>query len=366
MSSTSTIAVTASPSTAATSSPRADLASLLRVRGGSWRPTGTTLLFEYPNGPAGTVLYGVPFSGPAVAVPIADLGTHNGWEVRPDGSSLVISLVIDRGTARIATLDLRGGSARWVTPDEPGVIPISPVWSPDGGLIYYSASTAGAISTDLGLFRVGLDGSARTRVRPPDGTGISLRHVTPDGDGVVFEHVRAGGSTDVLDLATGMTRTFNDNEASGDASWRIPSPRALVITGVCCAGPPGGNGTLWLWDDVSGSRQLVLGPGGTPPVAVDGADWNPSGTRIVASVYDRSKGTRSESSLVTVDPKGGAPTPIAETANGRVLRWISDGIVFVRMTAQGGTDVLLVPAAGRPQLVYSDPRVLGRLTLVTP
>ncbi len=335
------------------------------MRGGSWRPTGTNLLFEEPNGSSGTVLYAVPFSGPAVPVPIADLGIHNGWQLRPDGSSLVIALVVDRSTARIATLDLRSGAARWVTPDEPGITPISPVFSPDGQLIYYSASTAGAISTDLGLFRVGRDGTAKTRVRAPDGTGISLHRLTPDGDGLVFEYVRAGGSTDVLDLVTGTTRTFNDHEGSGEASWRIPRPRALVITGVCCAGPPGGNGTLWLWDDISGSRELILGPAGTPRVAVDGADWDPSGTRIVASVYDRSQGTRSDSSLVTVDPKSGASTPIAETANGHVLRWVSDGIVFVRMTAQGGTEVLVAPAAGRPQLVYSDPRVLGRVTLVT-
>ena len=326
---------------------------------------GTNLLFEEPNGPSGTVLYAVPLSGPAAAVPIADLGIHNGWQLRPDGSSLVISLVVDRSTARIATLDLLSGSARWVTPDEPGVTPVSPVFSLDGQVIYYSASTAGAISTDLGLFRVGRDGAARARLRAPDGTGILLHRVTPDGDGLVFEHARAGSSTDVLDLATGTTRTFNENEGSGEASWRIPRPRALVITGVCCAGPPGGNGTLWLWDDVSGSRDVILGPSGSPRVAVDGADWDPSGTRLVASVYDRSQGTRSESSLVTVDPKGGAPTPIAETANGHVLRWVSDGIVFVRMTAQGGTEVLLAPGAGRPQVVYSDTRVLGRLTLVT-
>lgn len=367
VSSTPTIAVSPSPSASPASSPRDDLASLLRVRGGSWRPTGTTLLFEEPNGPSGTILYAVPISGPAVAVPIADLGIHNGWQIRPDGSLLVISLVVDRTTARIATLDLRSGSTRWVTPDEPGVTLISPVSSPDGQLIYYSASTAGAISTDLGLFRVGLNGAARTRVRLPDGTGIALRRVTPDSDGLVFEHVRAGGSTDVLDLATGSTRTFNDNEVSGEASWRLSRPRALVLTGICCAGPPGGNGTLWLWDDISGSRELILGPTGTPRVAVDSADWDPGGTRLVASVYDRSQGTfGSESSLVIVDPKGGAPAAIPETANGHVLRWIGDGIVFVRTSAQGGTDVLLAPGAGRPHVIYSDPRGLGRLTLVLP
>ena len=244
--------------------------------------------------------------------------------------------------------------------------PISPVFSPDGQLIYYSASTAGATSTDLGLFRIGRDGGPPTKVRSPDGTGLSLRRVTPDGDGLVFEHVRAGGSTDVLDLVTGFTRTFNDNEGSGEASWRLLRPRALVLTGICCAGPPGGNGTLWLWDDISGSRELILGPNGTPRVAVDSAAWDPSGTKICASVYDRSQGFQPESSIVIVDPKGSAPIAIGDTANGHVLRWISDGIVFARMIAQRGTEVLIAPAAGRPQLVYSDPRLLGRLTLVTP
>ena len=328
---------------------------------------GPTLVFASPGpGPEATLL-ALPIASGSTPVKLASL-TSGAWQIRPDGSALALSFVTSVDSARIATADFRTVSTRWVTADEPGVRQVTPVWSADGQSIYYSASRASVSSLpDLGIFRIGADGSANARIHGPDGNGGELLGLTPDGAGLRWSRIRAGGSLDVLDLTTGDDRQAQPNEAASEASWRLARPRALVVTGICCAGPVGGNGTLWLWDDVTGTTQMLLGPKSDPPVAAAAASWDPAGTRIVAVIYDRSSGFGMQSSLVTIDAAGGDRKAVAGTDGASGPLWTAAGIVFVRATSQGGTEIMLVsPAGGTPQSLYTDARPLGRLALISP
>jgi len=348
--------------------PRGDLASRLRPLTVNWRPPGPAVVFTSTGSGAEATLLALPIASPAEQpVKLASLAAAS-WQIRPDGSALALSFVTSNDSARIATVDLRSGSTRWVTPDEPGVRQVTPVWSADGLTIYYSASRTSASSlTDLGIFRIGADGSANARVHGPDGNGAELLGLTPDGAGLRWSRIRAGGSLDVLDLTTGDDRQAQPNEAASEASWRLARPRALVVTGICCAGPVGGNGTLWLWDDLSGSSQMLLGPKSDPPVAAVAASWDPAGSRVVAVVYDRSSGFGTRSSLVTIDAAGGDRKAVAGTEGASLPLWTPAGIVFLRATSQGGTEIMLVsPAGGGPQTLYTDARPIGRLALINP
>jgi len=348
--------------------PRDDLASRVRPLTVNWRAVGPTLVFASPASGAEATLLALPITSPSMPpLKLATL-TAAQWQIRPDGSALALSFVTSVDSARIATADFRTGSTRWVTADEPGVRQATPVWSADGQAIYYSASRTSASSlTDLGIFRIGADGSANARIHGPDGNGGELLGLTPDGAGLRWSRIRAGGSLDVLDLATGDDHQARPDEAASEASWRSARPRALVITGICCAGPVGGNGTLWLWDDVTGTTEMLLGPKSDPPVAAAAASWDPAGTGIVAVIYDRSSGFGTQSSLVTIDAAGGDRKAVAGTEGAGRPLWTPGGIVFIRATSQGGTEIMLVsPAGGAPLTLYTDARPLGQIALISP
>src|SRR5207302_64307 len=136
----------------------------------------------------------------------------------------------------VARWDMTAGAVRWITADEPRVRHESPVWSADGTAIYYAAHSSTSTSyTDLGIFKIGLDGSANKRVHGPDGNGGMPVRLTPDGTGLVWVRARAGGGTAVVDLETGASREFDPTSGSYPEAWRSARPRALVISGGCCA-----------------------------------------------------------------------------------------------------------------------------------
>jgi len=291
------------------------------------------------------------------------VGRNNGWQLRADGTLLAISFATAPDTARLATWNLRTDAVEWLTPDEPGVNQSTPVWSADGALLYYASSRG---TTDLGLWRIRTDGTQRTLVRRPDGSGstIALQGLTPDGTGLVWSFVRAGGSANVLDLGSGTDRAFDDTTAGSVVAWRTTRPRALVAVGGGAAQPPG---TLALWDDIAGTKKVLLGPdvAGSPD-GVYGADFDPTGTRIVIAAYSRI-GAFEGSALNLIDPAGGGRTIIAGSEGAQQVLWFRAGIVFTRRSATGGTDVLIIqPSGGTAVTLYSDPGQIGKLTFVSP
>jgi hypothetical protein len=329
--------------TAAPAVPRDDLAVRLHpLVSPGWRPAGSTVVIESGPGTSGTALVAVPVTAPpSAATALATFG-FGSWQLRPDASALAITLQVDSNTTRLATWDLRTGATRWVTPDEPAVQVGGPVWSSDGAFIYYGAHAATPF-TDLGLFGVGADGR-QTRIHGPDGNGGEPLRLTPDGRGLVWARARAGGSADVLDLGTGANRGFDPGGPASAVSWREARPRALVLTGNCCAGLPGG--ALHLWDDVAGTETALLDPTAAPKLAVSSADWDPSGTRIVAALFDRTAGAPSTASIVIVDPVTGARRPVPGTDGAIQVRWLRAGIVYNTSAIGGSSELILVSPDG--------------------
>jgi hypothetical protein len=345
--------------------PRDDLDGRLQLLSNGWRPKGRTLLIGTGGGPDVTTISAVSLTGTGEAVPLASHTRSTGAQWRPDGSALAIGLQTSVDSARIATWDLSSGATRWVTEDEPGVWQESPVWSADGVAIYYSAHAITATTyEDRGMFRISVDGSGKAMVRAPSENGGMPARLTPDGGGLVFARVRAGGSTDVLDLATGRDREFDRNTTSSSLAWRSARPRALVMSGGCCAGRPGG--TLVLWDDLVGTRTELVGPTATPSIAAGSADWDPTGTKIAVTIYERSGRVDAPASIALTDASGGHRTTIPGTEGAGHLMWFPEGIVFSRFTSGRVTEIVLMsPAGDSLRVLYRWPDPSGLQSIVS-
>ena len=97
-----------------------------------------------------------------------------------------------------------------------------------------------------------------------------------------------------------------------------------------------------------------------------GADFDPTGTRIVIAAYARIGGIKG-SALNLIDLNGGNRTVISGSEGAQQVLWFRAGIVFTRKSASAGTDVLLIqPAGGTPVTLYSAPGEIGKLTFVSP
>lgn len=346
-----------SPPEATPSIARNDLAGHIRVLRPGWRPIGRTLLVAAVDG-ARVTLTAVPIAPGGEPVPFLELTETAGWQLRSDGSALVAAFTNGSySVARIATVDVPSGAARWVTPDDPDTLDLSPVWSLDGQAIYFSEQGAAPASYgDRGIFRISADGSDRRQVHGPDRNGGTLVGVTPGGEWLVWTRGQAGGSTDVLNLSTGVNKTFEIAGSSGEIAWRTARPRALVMSHGCCAGLPVGE--LLLWDDVTGATTNLIGIDAAPLVFAGSADWDPSGTRIAAGVRDRAaleRSSRTAPTLVALFDASGAYRGLVPGAQGDVLAWVPEGILVRggHLTADNALEFTLISEYGETsRLVY--------------
>lgn len=328
--------------------PLTDLGGLLRSLTTGWEPKGETAVLQQPGGLDASILIAVPIDGSSPSgSQLLAFGQSAGWDVRPDGSGFAIALLTGPASSRIATWDPRTGISRWVTSDEPGVLQTTPVWSADGRSIYYSALRS---AEDLGIFRIGAAGGGRVRIREPEGNGAELRGLTPDGRGLVWSRVQAGGSAEILDVVTGVNRAFDPTGDGELAGWRAQQPRALVITGNCCV--QSGRGTLWVWDDVAGSRRAIYGSDLTPQEGVGSADWDPKGERIVVSVFDTTISRDVSGPLVIMDENASGRTAIAGSEGATGVRWMNAGILYIKGTPTAGAELWLTSPGGPPGMIF--------------
>ena len=284
----------------------------------------------------------------AAPIPLVAISRTTGTAWRADGGALAAGVETGANSSRIAEWEIKTGAVRWITADEPGVRHESPVWSADGTSIYYAAHASTQTSyTDLGVFRTRIDGSGTTRMHGPDGNGGMLVGLTPDGERLVWVRIRAGGGVAVLDLETDTNRDFDANSGSYPEAWRAARPRALVISGGCCAGKPGG--TLVLWDDLDGSSRVVAGIDKTSKVTAGAAAWDPTGTRIAAQLFDIS-GLNYSASIATMDADGSHRSTISSTDGAGSVLWLREGIVFSR--TYGTELVLMSPNGNGPRVLY--------------
>jgi WD40 repeat protein len=333
---------------------RNDLSGHIRLLKSGWRPAGRTVVVTTTDGLGNTKFIAVPTETVGEPVPFLELTDAGGSQLRPDGRVVAVAFTNGDDASRIATVDLASGAARWVTADEPGIYDRSPVWSVDGSSIYYgeSASTVPNYG-DRGLFRVSVDGSladlGTTLVHGPDRNGGDPVSLSPDGRWLSWTRGQAGGSTDVLDLSTGVNKTFDIAGASGLIAWRAARPRALVVSTGCCAGGP--SGRLLIWDDVTGATTELLGLSSGHLLPVGLALWDPTGTRFAVSVIERpatlSQSVRNSPIFVGIfDASGIYRSRIPETQAVWVLAWLPEGVLVVPSSTDATTELRLISESG--------------------
>src|SRR5439155_24201574 len=119
-----------------------DLTNVLRPLVASWRPSGTTALTL-----EGDTLKATPVAGgTSVALATVSLSCCPGpirqWSMRADGGAFVASVEVGYMTARLAIWEPSTGAVRWLTPAEPRVRHLVPVWSPEGTAIHFGRCCA--------------------------------------------------------------------------------------------------------------------------------------------------------------------------------------------------------------------------------
>ena len=346
----------AAASPPATPRPITDPNQAIFSAAAGWRATGTTLVVAGTAASGATTLVALPISpSGAVGAPTTLVSfVPDAWALRRDGSAAAI-VVATPGRSRIAIWETSTGAIRWLTSSDQGPDQSAPVWSSDGASIYFMETT----DTARKMVALRADGTARREITIPDrfDGGVGL---TPDGKGLVWSRGQAGGSVDILDLATGANRHLQDNASV--AAWRDQQPRALLLVGGCCAGPPGAS--LELWDDVALTSRVIAARGPQSDAAFGTASWDPRGARFVAVRY---AGTRSARSLAIIDPATGAVQDVARTEGATSVLWLDEGIVFTRPAIPNGADLLLIPAAGgEPTSIHQGFGGIGSLFVVRP
>src|SRR5439155_13144121 len=268
-------------------------------------------------------------------------GDLTNWSMRRDGGAVVVSVEVAYETARLAMWELGTGGVRWLTAAEPRVRQYRPVWSPDGTTIYFARDEAGVESQ---LYSVPADGGQATRI--PKTTfvpGVAFPVAVSAGGKlyVRYEHNDNVWSLQVVDVATGAistvsTRWPNDSQMTSVDAIRVMQPGAL-IQGLCdsmfCARSSDqrscstqfctASRRLGVFNDRTGDQTDLL----DASAQVLGADWDPSGTRIV--VASRAMNTQEPSVLQTMDEAGGARQAIAGTGWAMDPPWLPEGILYL-------------------------------------
>jgi len=353
-----------------TGTPTSDpaVAPLIKPLVSSWRPSDTTVIAiqvaRKVGAPDAHTLVAVPATaGPATPL-IANLPDPGTWDIRRDGSALVVAVNIALAPSRLATWDLRTGAQRWITPED-GVAAMSPRWSSDGAFVYFGRVGGSARAADLGLFSVRADGSDLRRILDLPAGKVGFPEFVSDQGVLFWRRVNVGteGATlEALDLASGRPRSVGP--CLDVRSWRPTQPRALLQTAVCAVGPQLLG--LMLWNDVSGTLTPLTDPSTELSL---GADWDPTGTQIVASLRGRS-GTEPPA-LVTMAASGAARTRLQGTENARDPLWLRAGIAYISsLVTRACAECLdfgppyeirlIAPDGGAPKTLYrSEDEIVG-------
>jgi hypothetical protein len=376
----------ATPSPAPTSDP--SVARHVRPLVETWAPTGTTVIAVVHSGtqrPGGGTQMGeftlvaIPSTGGA-AVPLITMREGAGFAFSPDGSHLAMSITVTPldaplPSSRLALWNLRSGILSWLSPEDPGGVAQAPVWSPDGGTVYYGAARYGSNQqlSDLGIFRIRRDGGQPQQLLPalpagmPPLVSIPLR-VTDEGL-LIWGRAYEGSSLEVTELATG--RQHMRLECAALLSWRPTRPRALVDAPACGTGS---GGRALLWDEVSGEQKQLVDPSRERGA---GADWDPTGTRIVLST--RATTRDDPFRLVVSDAQGEGRRTVGGSEHARMPLWLRAGIAYVWAMPEPDDPTLpfarlrppyelrvISPDGGTPRTLYRSNDPIVALRFVSP
>ena len=193
-------------------------------------------------------------------------------------------------------------------------------WSPDGSSIVFSRDPAGTPDTDIGIWKIGVDGSGLEQLTEgaadldaqwsPDGSRILFLRSSHDGDllcdGTTCRD--AAPAIFVMDADGSDLRRLSDhaNLIVLGARWSPDGRRIVFIADTWADDGRDGLGIYVVRADGTERQRIVAGVNGTP-------QWSPDGQRILF---------QSGSRLVTVGSTGSGLRPLVEGLHRDVhFRW---------------------------------------------
>ena len=333
-----------------------DLSQVFHPLATGWRPTTPTLMFV-SNETDTSTLVAVPFDTSGPTGPATRILTFagQGWDLRADGGAIAVQ--VSSAPPRIATWDIESGTGQWISSSDPPTNDATPVWSKDGRVLYFASFGPDQQAT---IARVAPDGQGKTAIATLDRFG-GFEGLTPDGRGLIWSRGQAGGSAEILDIASGANRHLDD--VARIVSWRSRQPRILLSVGGCCAGRPGGS--LVAFDDSTMTSRVFADRTPNGSIAFGGAAWDPTGTRIAAGKYDET--SPYDATLVILDPESGATRPISDVLGVGVVLWLDEGIIATMSSVRSAsTEVVLVPPQGGPSRTLYRGGGIGRIVVIRP
>ena len=308
--------VSASPGPAATATPIASVApsvsSVAEVapapKCADRPPPAWVTQWSNPNDgvadPAGRIVFGQiaysdqllgPIAAPLFAIDadgsdlVQVLDCEVSWpRFSPDGNRLALSVMMDDGSAQIATTAADGSDLRVLT--STAGYASGPDWAPGGSWLIYANHTEPCAvypaCTDDGttrptLWRVNVDGSGEQPLGDPAAIDTEP-HLSPDGQSVVYDHLDPKApffAFMIRDLTTGTDRrVFTADRDLEHPAWS-PDGRSIIYNTL--SGPDGAfleQIQLMPADDPTATPEILYGDAshsGYKPT------YSPDGTSIV-------------------------------------------------------------------------------------
>ena len=241
---------------------------------------------------------------------------------------------------RIYSMDADGSNVRQLT-DSPSV-DFSPVWSPDGKWIVFTASDLKTEQPTLTAMHP--DGSARHAVMSGGGFLPWVR-LSPDGGRVIFTSVDAKQNKTVqvvnMDgsgrqaIATGLAQSW-------DGIWS-PDGKHMVFSDPPPSDDPTAQKSAVYIADADGKHPRLLG---TYAGFIQLPAWSPDGRSIAYQTYTGKKG---EADVVVLDVATGKFHTVSRRTGAyldETPAWMPDGRLLFQSTRGGRYDVYIMNADG--------------------
>jgi len=307
-----------------------------------WSPDGTDLVYATSG-----IVYTIPVTGGRPApVPLPPTALFIGYSEpawSPDGKRITYTDLVAAGVATSQIWSVQRDGADPFPITEGKKFDHSPVWSPDGGQLFFISDRGG--SHDVWWVPVDTRGQPTGHVRPLT-TGAGVGAIALSGDGTKLAYAKVVERSNICSIPIVPDRMFTLEDArvltsenhyiellsfSPDGNWiAFDSNRS-------------GNQDIWIMrKDGSGLRQM------TTNAAHDWVgSWAPDGKRI--AFHSLRRGNRD---LFVMPVAGGAVTPLtSHPAEDFMPAWSPDGEKIAFASNRGGAmDVWVMPSdGGEPQ-----------------
>jgi TolB protein len=240
---------------------------------------------------------------------------------------------------RIYRMDADGANVHQLT--DSTTADFSPVWSPDGLWIVFTASDP---KTEQGtLTAMHPDGSARHAVM--SGSFLPWVRLSPDGQRVIFTrtdakenkavHVINMDGSGELAVATGLAQSW-------DGLWSPDGKQLVFSDPPPSADPTVQNSKVYIADADGQHRRLLA----TYPGFLQLPAWSPDGRSIAYQTYTGKKG---EADVVVLDVATGKFRTVSRRAGvylDETPAWMPDGRLLFQSTRGGRYDVYIMDADG--------------------